>query len=548
MLVYRRLALPVLCLWGLFASTSKLPAQEAAKTGPFSIDRIKTDVKYLSSDLLQGRGVGTRGEELATDYIAEQFKKAGLKPMVGKASYFQPVPLVTVTTTPTTTLSFSKGNDITLLKLEDEFAGMSYSQKDEDFEAEAIFVGHGITAPEFDWDDYKDVDVKGKVVVLFTNEPPSDDPKFFAGKALTYYGRWTYKYEEATRRGAKAALIIHTAETAGYPYGVVKKLTGAQIQHEENAPALAFAGWLSSTAGDKVLGSIGLNVDTALKQANTKGFKAKSLGITVKGHIASTVKKVSSKNVVGLVEGSDPELKSEIVLFTAHWDHLGVGKSSVGGEAIFNGALDNASGCGILIEMARTWASLNPKPKRSALFLATTAEESGLLGALYYSQHPLIPLGRTAMNFNFDTVSPIGEPESIVLSGAERTTSWSILQNIAAKHHLEIEPDKRSHLGYYYRSDHFAMARGGVPAFSVGRGEKIKGKPADFAKKASEDFIANIYHSPNDKYKEEWDFTGYPVLMGFALDAAKEIANAKSMPTWNPGDEFLEARIKSGVK
>ncbi len=515
---------------------------------PFSIDRIRTDLQYLASEPLQGRGVGTRGEELATDYIASQLQKAGIKGAGERGSYFQSVPLVLVTSGPGTTLHISKGASNLPLKLEEDFAGVSHTQKSEDFEGEALFVGHGISAPEFGWDDYKGIDVKGKVVVLFTNEPTLSDPKLFNGNALSYYGRWTYKFEEANRRGAKAALIIHTNETAGYPYSVVKTVKGAQLKKEPNAGALAFAGWVSSRAGDRILASIGLTVSEALKKADTPGFTPIPLGTVLKGHIPTSVQAISSKNVAGVIHGTDPQMKSEIVLFTAHWDHLGVGRSSPGREEVFAGALDNASGCSLLLELARAWAVLDPKPKRSALFLFTTAEETGLLGASFYATHPLVPLGKTAMNFNFDTVSPIGIPESIVLNGSERTTGWDLLKETANAHSLQIEPDRRGHLGYFYRSDHFALARGGVPAFSVGRGEKVKGKTADFTKKLSEDFIANIYHTPNDKYRPDWDFEGYPVLLRFTLDAARKIANAPTMPTWNVGDEFRAARKKSGVK
>ena len=326
-----------------------------------SIDRIRADLKYLAGDQLQGRGVGSRGEELATDYIAAEFQKAGLKPSGDRNTYFQAVPLVIVKTGPDATLVSIKGDEKSSFKLEDEFVGISQTQRSEDFDAEAIFVGHGITAPEFNWDDYKDTDVKGKVVVLFTNEPPSDDPKFFNGKSLTYYGRWTFKYQEAARRGAKAVFIIHTSESAGYPYGVVRKLKGAQLEREASSPALACAGWLSARAGERILAHIGLTVEEALKKADTKGFKPIPLGIRLKGHIPTTVQKIASKNVIGSVEGSDPTLKSEIVLFTAHWDHLGVGKSSLGKEEIFNGALDNGSGCSILLELALRLVSHEPQ-------------------------------------------------------------------------------------------------------------------------------------------------------------------------------------------
>jgi Zn-dependent M28 family amino/carboxypeptidase len=380
---------------------------------------------------------------------------------------------------------------------------------------------------------------------MFTNEPPSDDPKFFGGKALTYYGRWTYRFEEAARRGAKAVLIIHTNESAGYPFSVIQKLTGAQIQHKSGTPALALAGWLSHRAGDKLLGMAGMSVDAALKQADTRGFKPVPLGIKVKCHLPTTTRKILTKNVLGLVEGSDPALKSEAVIFTAHWDHLGVGKQGLGADNIHNGAIDNATGTAILLEMARIWAKQAPRPKRSALFFATTAEESGLLGATYYAHNPVIPLGKTALNLNFDGLQALGVPESIVVNGAERTTVWPRVQEIAKKHQLDIEPDRLPHQGFYYRSDHFALAKGGVPAFAVGFGEKIKGKPAGFARKAIEEYIAKFYHTPADEYRDDMDFSGYPTLIRFAFDVARETASADGLPTWIPDDEFLPARQKS---
>ncbi|MBI2809069.1 MAG: M28 family peptidase [Planctomycetes bacterium] len=527
-------------------STQSNPPQGGAPA--ISIERIRSDIKYLSSDELQGRGIGTRGEDLAIEHIARAFAKAGLKPVGDRKSFFQAVPLVMVTTEPKATLAIVKGKTATPFKIEDEFVGVSQSQVTEDFDAEAIFLGHGISAPEFGWEDYKNVDVKGKVVVVFTNEPPSDDPKFFAGKALTYYGRWTYKYEEATRRGAKAVLIIHTNETAGYPYSVVRKLKGAQIQREEGKHALAFAGWLSIGAGEKLLAHAGLTVAQALKKADTKGFRAIPLGVRLKGHIPTTTKRTITRNVIGLVEGSDPKLNAEAVIFTAHWDHLGIGKASVGTDTIHNGALDNATGTAVLLEMARIWAAQKPRPKRSAIFLATTAEESGLLGATYYAAHPVIPLGKTALNLNFDTILPLGVPQSVVVSGAERTTAWPMVKNVAGRHKLAIEPDKYAHLGFYYRSDHFALARGGVPAFSVHAGEKIQGKPADYAAKAMAHYIAKVYHTPADEFRADWDLSGFPVVMRFALEVGREAANAKTLPTWNVGDEFLKTRQDSGVR
>jgi Zn-dependent M28 family amino/carboxypeptidase len=523
----------------------------ARETGPapeISADRIKAHVAYLASDRLEGRGPGTRGEFLATEYIADEFKKAGLTPLGQRGTYFQPVPLVRVVTSPKSTLQAVKGETTLNIPCEEGFSGMSQTQKElEEFDAEAVFVGHGITAPEFEWDDYKNVDVKGKVVVLFTNEPPSNDPKFFGGTALTYYGRWTYKFEEAARRGAKACLIIHTNETAGYPYYVVRPLDGAQLKRELGQPALAFAGWLTSAAGEKLLNMSGHTVDGALKEANTKGFKPYALGVRMKGHFPTHVERIISNNVIGMLEGSDPALKSEAVVFTAHWDHLGVGRAVLG-DAIYNGAADNATGCALLMELARAWSAQSPRPKRSALFLAVTAEEKGLLGSKYYTQNPLIPLGKTALDLNFDMILPLGVPESVVVTGADRTTAWPAVQAAAAKNGLEIETDQRAHLGIFYRSDHFSLAQAGVPAFSVAEGMKMKGKPKDFASKAMKEFNDKAYHSPQDELKPDWDFSGFVVLARFALDVARDVANADRLPTWNPGDEFLPARENSGVK
>jgi Zn-dependent M28 family amino/carboxypeptidase len=527
---------------------SALSARTADSPPEVSAERIKAAVAFLSSDRLEGRGPGTRGEILATDYIADGFKSAGLKPIGERGTYFQPVPLVRVVTSPKSTLQAIKGETTLDIPCEEGFSGTSQTQQEhEPFDAEAIFMGHGITAPEFGWDDYRDVDVKGNVVVLFTNEPPSDDPKFFGGTALTYYGRWTYKFEEAARRGAKACFIIHTPATAGYPYAVVRPLDGAQLKREPGQPALAFAGWMTREAGEKLLNLSGHTVDGALKEADTKGFKPYSLGCNFKGNITTRVEKIVSRNVVGMAEGNDPDLKSEAVIFTAHWDHLGVGRAVLG-DAIYNGAADNATGCALLIELARAWCAQSPRPKRSAIFLSVTAEEKGLLGSKYYAHNPLVPLGKTALDLNFDMILPLGVPESIVVTGADRTTLWPVVQAAAAKNHLEIEVDHRAHLGVFYRSDHFSMAQAGVPAFSVAEGMKMKGKPADFAAKAMKEFNDKAYHSPQDEFKPDWDFAGFVVLAQFALDLARDVANADRLPTWNAGDEFLPARERSWVK
>ena len=322
--------------------------------------RIRPHVKFLASDLLEGRGVGTRGGELATNYIAAQFEAAGLKPAGDKGTYFQQVSLVGVDPQVTSTLSASKDGSTVNFKWLENFVGNSQQQKiASPFNAEAVFVGHGISAPEFGWSDYDGMDVKGKVVVLFTNEPPSTDEKFFDGRALTYYGRWTYKYEEATRRGAVACIILHTTGTAGYGWPVVRGSWGKedpQVKLNPGEQALAFAGWLTEDSSNQFVGMAGRTVAQLLEAANTKGFKAFPLGITVAGNIAAKVRAIETANVAGIVQGSDDGLAKEAIIISAHWDHLGI-SVPVNGDAIYNGAVDNATGCAMLIEMARAWAS-----------------------------------------------------------------------------------------------------------------------------------------------------------------------------------------------
>lgn len=510
--------------------------------------RVRSHVEYLASDRLEGRGPGTRGEELTTDYLAAEFQKAGLKPGGELGTYFQRVPLVRLATSPKSTLKAVSGGTTLDFACEDEFTGTAQTQNEhEQFTTDAVFVGHGITAPEFGWDDYRDTDVKGKTVILFTNEPPSEDPKFFGGTALTYYGRWSFKFEEAARRGAKACLIIHTTETAGYPYSVVRPLDSAALARDPKVPVLAFAGWLSQKAGERLLALAGKTVEGALAEANTRGFKPYSLGVKLTADITTKVEKFTSKNVVAVAEGSDPKLKDEAVLFTAHWDHLGVGRAVIG-DTIYNGAADNATGCGLILELAQAWMKLDPKPKRSAVFLAVTAEEEGLLGSKYYARHPLFPLGKTSLDLNFDMILPLGEPETVVVTGADRTTLWPIVKQAAERNGLTIETDQRAHLGIFYRSDHFSLARAGVPAFSIAPGMSIRGKSAEYAKSQYQKFNDTAYHAPQDEFRPEWDFSGFAVLGRFALDIAHAAANAEQLPTWNIGDEFRPAREKSGVK
>jgi Zn-dependent M28 family amino/carboxypeptidase len=515
-----------------------------------SPDRIRAHVKFLSSDLLEGRGPGTRGGELATEYIATQFALSGLKPAGDGGTFFQQVPLIGIATEPSAQLSASKGSETLGFKWENEFVGVNEKLTTQDeFDAEAVFVGHGIVAPEYQWNDFKDVDVRGKVVVLFTNEPASDDPKFFGGRALTYYGRWTYKYEEATRKGAVGAIIIHTTPTAGYGWEVVRNSWSREQPYVKLAPgqpALSFAGWVSKDAGEKLLALAGHHVDELLKAADSRDFSPIVLGVRVRCNLPTKVRDIETRNVAGLVEGSDPKLKSEVVIYSAHWDHLGIG-TPVNGDAIYNGAVDNGTGCGILLELAHAWALQAKKPRRSALFLAVTAEEGGLRGSEYYAAHPEIAAGKTALAINYDALFPLGRTRDVVINGAERTTAWPVVQSIAKQLGLIINPDPRPEQGAYYRSDHFSFAHAGIPAFSVEEGDDFIGKPKGFGTKAFDEYNEKHYHQPSDEFQESWDFSGLTEMARFGFLIGTEVANQNGLLTWHAGDEFLPAREKSGV-
>ena len=516
-----------------------------------SADRISAHVRFLSSDALEGRGPATRGEVLTTEYLAAQFALAGAEPAGDDGTYFQAVPLVGVQSLPETSLTWrgSQGR-IGMKWLEDYVAVNHQQQNSVAIDAETVFVGHGIVAPEFDWDDYKGVDVKGKVVVLFTNEPPSDNPEFFGGKALTYYGRWSFKYEEALRQGAAGAIIIHTTPTAGYPWKVVRNSWGGRnpyVKLESGEGALAVAGWVTSAAGEKITASTAKTLDELLAAANTPEFQPMPLGLRLRGRIASKVEDFETRNVIATVAGADPERRGEAVLYTAHWDHLGIG-FAVDGDDIYNGAADNATGCGIVLELARAFAQLDPAPPRTILFAAVGAEEGGLRGSQYYAQNPAIPAGKTAVNLNYDGFLPLGLARDISLPGYERTTLQPLIEQLAAEFDLVLRPEAHPEQGYYYRSDHFSLAKAGVPAFSVKAGIDYVGRPEGWGDEAEKRYIAEHYHQPSDEFDPAWDFSGLGQIAAFGLELGRRVAAEPDLPTWKPGDEFLPAREKSWGK
>ncbi len=530
----------VLLLLLALATSAAISAGE-----PISPGRIRAHVKFLSSDLLEGRGVGQRGGALATAYLATQFALAGAKPSGEGDDYFQHVPLVGVGTDSDSTLTASAGPQTLPLRWLDDFAGSTQLQLPvADFSGEVVFAGYGITAPEFGWDDFAGADVSGKVLLLFANEPPSKDPKFFGGEALTYYGRWTYKFEQASRKGAIAAILVHTDDTAGYGWDVVRSSWGReamQMERGEGSPALTFAGWVTREAAGRLLSLAGRSVDELLKLAGSRGFRAVPLGIRLQGTVRSTVRRLSSRNVAALVPGSDPQLRNEAVVFTAHWDHLGIGQA-VEGDPIYNGAVDNATGCAMLLEIARAWALLERKPRRGALFLSVTAEESGLLGSRYHVGHPVFEPSRTAAALNLDSYFPWGLPTSIVVNGAERTTLWPLVRDAARRFQLNIKPDPRPRQGSYFRSDHFPFAEAGIPAFSISMGGDFSGKAEEEIGARRKEFSARHYHRPSDEYHEEWDFAGLAEIARFAFLFGRTVADLEELPTWNAGDPLLEVR------
>jgi Zn-dependent M28 family amino/carboxypeptidase len=524
---------------------SGLPTGAAAAMQAVSADRIKADIRFLSSDLLEGRGTGQRGGDIAAAYIASQFELAGLKPMGDKGSYLQKVPMVGVTTLPGTTMTIvpAKGDPVQLRDLDDCVVLNESQEPTADVDADVIFMGYGIDAPEYKWNDYAGVDVKGKILLMLVSEPPSTDDNFFKGRALTYYGRWTYKYEEAARKGAAGVVLVHKTEMASYGWNVVRSSwSGERSSLRGNSdPKLKLAAWVQLEVAKKLAADSGQDLDKLIAAAGKRGFKPVPLSSRIKAHILSRVRPFDSNNVIGIVEGSDPKLRDEAVLYTAHYDHLGI-HPDMKGDNIYNGALDNATGSAMIIEMARA-AMLSPdKPKRSLLFAAVTAEEQGLFGSEYLGQHPPIPASKITLDLNFDSIPPLGIPKETSAGGYDRTTFAPIFEKTAADFGLKILPPAHPESGGYYRSDHFSMARVGVPAFSVNVGSKFEGHTDEWVKERSKEMGAN-YHQPTDEFRPDGDYRTEAVMGRFGLALGWKAADLPTMVAWKPGDEF-EARRK----
>jgi Zn-dependent M28 family amino/carboxypeptidase len=525
----------------------KLPGAAFAALETINPEHIRWHVRYLSHDLLEGRGTGQRGGDIAAEYIATQFAEYGLKPAGDQGSYMQKVPLVGITTLPETQFSIvPKQGDALNLKPLDEFVAFDHTQQAQsDVDAEIVYVGYGIDAPEYKWDDYKGVDVRGKVLLMLVNEPPSEDAKFFKGKALTYYGRWTYKYEEALRKGAVGVILIHQTQMASYPWEVVRNSnSGEKSFLKREGGALNVASWIQLDIAKRLASASGMDLAKMMKDAQSREFHPVSLGAKLKAHMVSKVRNFESNNVVAILPGSDHSLAAEAVLYTAHYDHLGI-RPDLPGDNIFNGADDNATGCGILLEVARAFGAAGQRPRRSIIFAAVTAEEQGLLGSEYFGKHPPVPAGKISLDLNYDDVPPLGAPEEVEVSGAERTTFYPALEAMAKQFRLAIRPDAQPEAGSYYRSDHFSLAHVGIPSFSIGEGTKFKGHTAAWGLAQQQEYVEKRYHQPSDEYRPEMDFVGDSAMARFGFALGWEAANLPSLVGWQRGDEFEAARIKS---
>jgi Zn-dependent M28 family amino/carboxypeptidase len=540
------------------AQTSAQTIPPAVKAAEASIDpeKIRAHVKFLADDLLEGRGPGLRGSEIAAQYIATQFALYGLKPGGDNGSYLQQINMVGMNAIPAkTTMSLvpkkPEGPSIDLHSIDLKY-GDDYTVSNRtltptvDIDAPIVFVGYGITAPEFNWNDYANIDVKGKVILCIVGDPPSTDPNFFGGDALTYYGRWTYKFEQAARMGAVGALIIHRTDLASYGWDVVKNSNTSEKTYlrDNKDPQLEAASWIQLDVAKQIFKSSNLDADGEIQAAGQRGFKAVELPVRLHAHVESVVRPFQSPNVVGILPGANTSGKEQAVLYTAHFDHLGF-VPGMSGDNIYNGAADNATGCGMLLEMARAWSQSGVKLPHSIIFSAVTAEEQGLLGSEYLGQHPPIPAGQIALDINYDMILPIGVPLEANVNGAQRTTFFPSVEATAKRFNLAIVPDPKPSAGSYYRSDHFSLSRVGIPAFSIETGNLYEGHDAAWGKNQHEDFTAHNYHNFSDNYHADWDFAGNAKLDRFGMDLGWQALTAPSTINWKPNDEFEPARRAS---
>jgi Zn-dependent M28 family amino/carboxypeptidase len=528
---------------------------ESTSKFDFSSDELLADIKTLSSDKFEGRGPGSAGEKLTVAFLTERFQKLGLKPGNPDGTYVQKVPMVGITAEMTDELTFiptapgaTSDQAIRLKFPADYVAFTSRVAAESSFDAPVVFVGYGVVAPEFGWDDYKGVDVKGKVVVMLINDPPVPDPKdptkldpkMFRGKAMTYYGRWTYKYEIAAKKGAAGCLIVHETEPAAYGWDVVSSSWGSTrfvtTGSDNNMGRIPVEGWITHERAGELFDYPALK-----KAAVSKSFRPVTLPWTAHIKFHNSLKMVDSQNVVAKLEGSDPALRDQYVIYSAHWDHFGIGPE-VKGQTIYHGAQDNASGTAALLQWARAFKHLDKAPKRSLLFIAVTGEEQGLLGSEYYALHPLYPLKKTAAVINKDVINVYGRTKDLTIVGLRMYTLEDDLEAAAKAQGRRVDGDPEPEKGHYYRSDHFSFAKQGVPALETGSGVDYVGKPEGWGLKKREEYVANDYHKPSDVVRPDWDLSGALEDMDLLMTVGLKVANSSTWPQWKPGTEFKAKR------
>jgi Zn-dependent M28 family amino/carboxypeptidase len=548
----RKAALAFLLIFGSCSQNQQSNLNSAGDA--ITADSLLSEIKTLSSDDFEGRKPGSEGEKKTIAYMQQQFQSLGLKPGNPDGTYLQNVPLAGITSATQSDIAV-KGKKLALEPKKDYIALSSrYVPEVEVKNSPLVFVGYGVVAPEYGWDDYKDVDVKGKTILMLINDPAIPDPNdpsklddaMFKGKAMTYYGRWTYKYEIASSKGAAAAIIIHETGPAGYPFEVVSGSWGGEnfgIQRpDNNMGRVPVEGWITFDKASELCRMAGLNLAELKKAAIRKDFRPVVLaGATASFKVENTLRKIDSHNVVARLDGSDPALKDEFVIYTAHWDHLGR-DPELKGDQIYNGAADNASGSAGLLEIARAYTKLSTAPKRSILFLSVTAEEQGLLGSEYYAENPLYPLKKTLADINMDVLNTWGKTKDITVVGLGNSTLDDTAAEVLKARDRVITPDPEPEKGHFYRSDHFEFAKQGVPAFDPDAGVDYVGKPPDYGRKKRDYYTANDYHKPSDEVKPDWDLSGAVEDLRVFFEIGYQVAQGEKYPEWRSGTEFKAKR------
>jgi Zn-dependent M28 family amino/carboxypeptidase len=503
-------------------------------------------VRVLAADSLMGRAPGTTGEDKTVAYLTTQFKALGLQPGNTDGTFIQKVPLVGITVTNAPTLTFSRAGTTQSLKWRDDYVAWTkhVATSASLDKSPLVFVGYGVEAPEFNWDDYKGQNLAGMTLVMLVNDPPLADTSKFGGPRMTYYGRWTYKFEQGAKHHAAGVLVVHETGPAGYPFAVVQGNAAEKFDlatPDSNMSRSAVEGWITLDKAKALFALAGQNFDSLKARAATPGFQPVPLGVTASVRLRNNLRTVNSRNVVAKLVGSDTARRDEYVIYSAHWDHFGVG-APVNGDSIYNGAADNATGTAGLLTLAKAYAAMKTPPSRSILFLAVTAEEQGLLGSQYYAEHPIYPLDRTLADINMDVLNTAGPTKDLTVIGLGASDLDDYATAAAAEQGRKLHPDAEPEKGFYYRSDHFNFAKQGVPAFYSEAGVDFVGKPGDYGMKKRNEYTETRYHKPQDEIQPDWDMTGAVEDLKLFLTMGYRIAEAQKFPEWKPGNEFRATR------